>query len=361
MFNTLKKVTVQMIAGANIATCIVMFLVGFSDYINPATHPYLACIGLSFPLFLIINFLFVIFWMIFHPGKLWIPMLGYLVCIVSIRTYFPINWRSDPPKSAIKILSYNVLSFAPLTVDGDGHYPILEYIKHSDADIVCLQEAAMLEVKKNIVDSVLNKYKYNDTILILNKGCYNELAIYSRFPILSREKIKYLSTGNGSVAYKLNINGDTVVVINNHLESNKLSLHDRAQYKNMIRGIEKRDTVKVESRKLIEKLGEAVKIRCLQADAVGAYIRKHQQYSIILCGDFNDNPISYTHRIIAKDLKDCYVRSGSGPGLSYNQNGFNVRIDNILCSSDWKSYNCRVDSKIDASDHYPIFCWLKKR
>lgn|SRR5574344_423282 len=361
MLKALKKVTVQMIAGANIATCIVMFLVGFSDYINPATHPFLACIGLTFPIFLIINFLFIIFWLIFHPGKIWIPLLGYLISIVPIRTYFPINWRSEAPDGSIKVLSYNVLAFAPLTVDEEGHYPILEYIKHSDADIVCLQEAAMVNVKKETVDSVLSRYGYQDTVLIIGKESYNELAIYSRFPILSRERIKYYSPGNGSMAYKLNIHGDTVIVINNHLESNKLTLHDRAQYQDMLKGMEKRDTVKVQSRKLIEKLGDAVHLRCKQADAVASYIHKHRRYSIILCGDFNDNPISYAHRVIAKELNDCYVRSGNGPGLSYNQKGFNVRIDNIMCSPDWKSYNCRVDSKIDASDHYPIFCWIKKR
>src|SRR5574344_434530 len=314
MFGVLKKITIQMMVGANISTIIVMLLVGFSDYINPATHPLLACIGLTFPIFLAINFLFFIFWLIFYSKKAWLPLLGYLVCIVPLRTYFPINFRLEPPDGTIKVLSYNVLGFAPTETDEDGNNSILEYIKNSDADIVCLQEAVMYDVKKEVVDSVLSKYQYRDTVL----------------------------------------------VINNHLESNKLTLHDKSQYKRMFKNI-KRDTVEVESKKLIVKLGEALQLRCKQADAVAAYIRKHKGKSIILCGDFNDNPISYTHRVVAKDLNDCYVRSGFGPGLSYNQKGFNVRIDNIMCSNDWKSFNCRVDNNIDASDHYPIYCWLKKR
>ncbi|MGN1264170.1 MAG: AP endonuclease, partial [Prevotella sp.] len=55
------------------------------------------------------------------------------------------------------------------------------------------------------------------------------------------------------------------------------------------------------------------------------------------------------------------VATGRGIGLSYNQQGFYVRIDNIMCNDGFTPYNCKVDNKIDASDHYPIFCWLKKR
>lgn len=31
----------------------------------------------------------------------------------------------------------------------------------------------------------------------------------------------------------------------------------------------------------------------------------------------------------------------------------------MMCSGDFRPYNCKVDNKIDASDHYPIFCWFK--
>lgn len=358
MLKVLKKITIQLIAGANIATVIIMFLIGFSDYISPASHPYLSNIGLAFPVFLIINFVFLIFWILFYIKGIWIPILGYLLCIVPIRIYFPINIQGKTPEGCIKILSYNVFSFAPNSIDDSGNYPIIEYIKHSNADIVCLQEANDGSVKKDYVDSILEKYKYKDTTQVGYH--HNVLAIYSRFPILSKEKIAMKSENNGSVAYKLKINGDTVIVINNHLESNQLTERDKASYKRMFKKFE-HDTVKVESKRLIEKLGDASKIRCHQADAVANYIKEHEDKDIILCGDFNDNPISYTRRVIASTLNDCYVSSGNGIGLSYNQRGFYVRIDNIMASSGWKAYNCRVDNKIDASDHYPIYCSLKKK
>ena len=55
------------------------------------------------------------------------------------------------------------------------------------------------------------------------------------------------------------------------------------------------------------------------------------------------------------------MASANGPGISYHLSGFFVRIDNILCSDDWKPYACKVDNSIQSSDHYPIVCWLKKQ
>ena len=77
---------------------------------------------------------------------------------------------------------------------------------------------------------------------------------------------------------------------------------------------------------------------------------------LIVCGDFNTSPISYAHRVIGRGLDDAFVESGFGMGISYHRNGFYFRIDHILTSPDLKAYRCTVDSRIDNSDHYPIWC-----
>jgi endonuclease/exonuclease/phosphatase (EEP) superfamily protein YafD len=80
-----------------------------------------------------------------------------------------------------------------------------------------------------------------------------------------------------------------------------------------------------------------------------------------VCGDFNDTPISYARRTIAQGLTDCFQTTGRGLGLSYNQKGFYFRIDHVLCSPDLQPFNCQVDDEMDASDHYPVVCYLKMR
>ena len=129
----------------------------------------------------------------------------------------------------------------------------------------------------------------------------------------------------------------------------------------MLKGNLESHTVKTESKRLIDQLGESARTRAPQAQAVARYIRKHAYQSIICMGDFNDSPLSYAHHTIDKELTDCYVASGNGPGISYHLSGFYVRIDNIFCSDDWEPYGCTVDRSIKASDHYPIMGWLKKK
>ena len=79
---------------------------------------------------------------------------------------------------------------------------------------------------------------------------------------------------------------------------------------------------------------------------------------LIIMGDFNDTPISYAHRTIQGDLVDAFAESGRGMGVTYNQNFFWFRIDNILHSPNMTAFNCSVD-KVSYSDHYPLWCYLR--
>ena len=74
------------------------------------------------------------------------------------------------------------------------------------------------EIGQARVDAVLDKlYPYKDTLKVSpTSDC---IAIYSRFPILSHERIVYPSRGNLSGAFELKIGRDTVIVVNNHLET----------------------------------------------------------------------------------------------------------------------------------------------
>lgn len=360
IFKQLRQFSIRMIAGANIATIIILFLIGFSDHLHPERFAMLSNVGLLFPVFLFINLGFLIFWLIFKVRYALIPFMGFIICYVPVREYIPFNIPQEAPEGSIKILSYNTWAFAEGEMGEDGINPIVKYIKEQNADIVCLQEAGHNGDVENQLDSLLYPmYAYRDTTW--HSGGGDVIGILSKYPILSKERIPYESAGNLSVAYQLEINHEKVLLINNHLETTGLTLEERAQFKQLIKGKLETDTAEITSKLLVVKLGEATRKRASQAEAVANYIRQHRDMSIILCGDFNDGPISYTHRTIADGLTDCYVASGNGPGISYHHAGFFVRIDNMMCSDDWEPYECKIDRKISSSDHYPIVCYLKKR
>lgn len=345
-----------MVAGANIATIVVMFAIGFSDHIDPIAHPLLSTAGLAFPIMLIVNVLFLFFWLVFCRRMAFIPLVGFVMCYIPVRKYIPFNAPHDTPIGCIKVLSYNVHGYTYSFGDDNAFERIISYIQKSNADILCIQEDLGDWLKpQSRLDSI---YPYHDKTIVGSQKM-NALGIYTRFPILRTEQISYESLRNGSMAYWLDINGKTVIVINNHFESNRLTIDDKERYKELIKGHLEKDTAKVETRYFADKLADATARRAPQADAVARFIKSHADTPIIVCGDFNDSPISYTHRTVCKELTDCYIATANGPGLSYNQKGFNVRIDNILCSDHFTPYNCRVDNKIHASDHYPIYCWLK--
>ena len=362
MIKQLKSFTINLGAGANIATVILMLCAGFSDRINPSEFPMLSCLNLAFPVFLVVNLLFLFFWLTFKWRKVWIPIVGYALAYLPITLYMPLNMHQEVADGSIKIVSYNVCQYGGNFKYKEGFDTVYNYLKRQAADIVCLQEDA--DTWRRFVFQRYKKiYPYNDTTVFRDNALgMNAVGIHTRFPIIRKERIAYESEANGSVAYYLKLdNGDTLLVINNHLEGTHLSKEDRANYTRMIKGKMERDTVREESMLLLEKLARSASKRAPEADIVHRYIESHRQYPIIVCGDFNDSPISYSRRTIAQGLQDCFVESGKGIGLSYNQKGFFVRIDHILCSEYFEPQKCEIDSKMDASDHYPMLCWVKMR
>lgn len=362
MIKQLKKWTVQMVTGANVATVIVMLLVGFSDRINPADHPLVSTLGMAFPILLVINMAFLLFWLIFKWSRAWIPVVGYIFAYVPISIYMPINASASPPEGALKLVTYNVCCYGGNFKYEQGFEKVRDYLIDEKADIVCLQEDNDTWRRYCFKNYEERGLTYNDTIVLCNDATrFNCLGIHTRFPIIRRERIDYpTASNNGSAAWWLQVDKDTVIVVNNHFESCHLNQEDRAQYRQLLKGEMARDSVRAESQLLMVKLAEANAKRSRQIVAVCEYVDQYLgRYPVIVCGDFNDNPISFSRHMMGKYLHDCFVETGRGIGLSYNQRAFSFRIDHVFCSSDITPYECFVDSKMDASDHYPVVCWLK--
>lgn len=363
MIKQLKRFTVNMVAGANVATVVLMLLVGFADHLDPLQYPVLSTLGIVFPFLLVANLLFLFFWLTFKWRKAWIPLAGYALAYVPIHIYLPLSAYSDVDgEGVVKLLSYNVEGFsgAPRYDRKEGSERLVQYIRDAGADIVCLQEAH--DGGHGVIERLDSIYAHRDSLSFGANSMKTSLALFSRYPILRHERIDYPTVrNNGSVAWYLLVGSDTVLVVNNHLESNRIPKKERDRYKSLLKGEMDEDTAKAESRHLLSLLSKATAHRAPQAVAIHQYVESHRQYPILLCGDFNDQPLSFSRRVIAQGLTDCFVAAGRGVGMSYNQKGFFFRIDHVMCSSHFQPLKCVVDDKIDASDHYPVLCWLKMR
>jgi endonuclease/exonuclease/phosphatase family metal-dependent hydrolase len=81
-------------------------------------------------------------------------------------------------------------------------------------------------------------------------------------------------------------------------------------------------------------------------------------YPIILCGDFNDTPASYSYNLLCKNLKDAFIERGTGFGKTYAGKFPQFRIDYILHSKELRCTDY-IRSDETFTDHYPITAYLK--
>ncbi|GHT76168.1 endonuclease [Bacteroidia bacterium] len=278
-----------------------------------------------------------------------------LICSGSIHTYFPWHSRTkNLPEGCLKILTYNTMHMGNhLKHTPKDPNPILEYIIEQDPDILCLQEyAAEGDLPESKIRNILKSLPHTYT-------CMHGLALFSKFPILSAQKIPLESEYNGAMIAELNVNGNRLTLINCHLESNKISADERAEYYGLTKDWNK-DKLESFTYRMYQRLSPAFQLRAKQAIDLRKLIRENKNPYLIVCGDFNDTPISYARRTIKGDLTDAFVESGSGMGITFNRNRFLFRIDHIFHSKNMKAYNCTI-GRLKTSDHYPVWTYLELR
>ena len=356
----LKKIPLFILAAVNLLLIAAMLFCAYTSCLPPQDEPQWSYFGLLFPVFLVANVVFVLFWLIVKWKWAVLPVAGLVLCASSVRAYFPVNIPHEPPEGSIKVLSYNVMSFAgERKKDNSANWeenPILKYLLESGADIICLQEANKAFVDRAL-DSITHYYPYHYRELKAD----NYMVCFSKYPIDSAEEIKYPTKSNYTFAYRICVEKDTLLVIHNHLESYRLTSADKDDYKSIIKNYKHPEANDSETKYqgLTEKISTHDSIRGLQVDSVMAYLEANQGKHILLCGDLNATPVSYIHHRLTSQLDDAYTRSGNGPGISYHRYGMYFRLDHIMVSPNIKAYGAKVDSSIKDSDHYPIYCFIK--
>lgn len=353
MITLFKRFSISIFLGANLCTILLLWLCVGLTFISPSLIPRLSILTLAFPIFLFVDVLFIVFWLLFHARLVWVPILGALVVGGYILDYCPLHFGTNnydeegASDSTITVISYNV---GYITTD-EQRSELLRFLKTTDADIVCLQEISnsFFTDRKDWLDSISYRHLQSGTE-----------AILSRLPLLSDTlHIEYPTRSNHSIACWIDCDGDSLLLVNNHLESNQLSTEEKEEYTNAIIDPH-RQTIKSSSRKLMSKLSEAAAYRGAQTDSICSLIKCNADHAAIVCGDLNETPISYTYQRLADCLTSAYREAGNGPGFTYSQRSFPVRIDHIFFSSHWTCESCCINRTISSSDHYPLIVRLRK-
>ena len=282
--------------------------------------------------------------------------------VITINKPFQSQRSIINSQQPIKVLTFNTHIFN--NHKDNSFEKFSEFIKECDADIVCLQEfgyyhrygASKQEILK-FFDSI---YPYRHLwFKNQNKWGENGLATFSRYPIIKKKKIEYQSADNISIYSDIVIDEDTIRIINNHLESNKLNQEDRKIAKKIMANGNSRQEKIDAGLKVGSRLVAGAKNRVQQVDAVRNAIENTKHETIVL-GDFNDVPLSYTYNKICGDLQDAYALGGNwGYHWTYNKSAMLFAIDHILVDEDFEVVNSKVHREMKISDHYPLSCTIQ--
>ena len=363
----IRKLIKLLFITISILSIILLLLSPLAWYVSPYRTAIFSFIGLAFPVILTSNVLCLILWLVLKKRKAALIIgIALILCYKPITILFPLNFNTQRvPEKSLKVLTYNVMGFMRESKKESAH-PLLEYIAKTDADIVCLQEYMISKTGKSLltqrdVNKILKNYPYRSITGLEYSGKYHTygLACFSKYPITNTHEFTFKSSYNGAAIYTLDVNGETYLVSNNHLESNKISSSDKKLYSNFLTTRDYPTAVEVGSN-IKRRMGRGYTKRGSQAQQVSDYINEQEYDKLIVCGDFNDMPISYAYKRMKGNLADSYASTGFGPGITYHEHLFLFRIDYILHSKNLKAYKTTVD-RVNFSDHYPVLTYLAEQ
>jgi endonuclease/exonuclease/phosphatase family metal-dependent hydrolase len=353
--------------------CLIGLLFAYlTPFVHPNTFKLLPFFGLAYPIILVFTLLFLVIWIAVRSRM---SILILFVLLIGGKLHFRMialgSEPDDQPAATeqLHVLSYNVRLFdlytstnADRTVNRDK---IFTYLKEVNPDILCFQEfyhqdkPTKFTTRDSIID-FLEIRDYHERYAHKYRGRQNfGIAILSKYPIISKGDVIFEAQSNNDFNYcvfaDIVKNEDTFRVYNVHLQSIRLQNDEYALFD----GEKPKAELKSTTRLLIDKLLIAYPKRAQQARRVMEHILT-SPYPTIVCGDFNDTPMSYTYHQFNKKLIDSYRNTSKGIGATYAGRVPAGRIDYIFHSKDLQSAGFSIQQET-YSDHRAIHTRIYKR
>ena len=352
----MKRFFKSIVVFLNLIVAAALLIIYVSVIVSPQDSWAPALLGLAYPYILFINIIFVLYWLFSSPKWSLLSLIIILIGFNHLQNYFQFADKETDQKGIV-VCSYNVkaLSAKGYKEIKQNAQTILDHVKAKDPDIVCFQEMSFISregftwFKKNFDLEGLPKYA--------DANRSHGPVTFTNFPIIHKDEIHFDKTSNMIILTDVVTPTDTIRIFNCHLESYRFTPTDINSLDSI--SIEKQSENLKEVRLFGSKLKKAFIKRAEQAEELRKQI-DNSPYPVIVCGDFNDTPVSYAYHTVRGDLKDAFVESGAGIGNTYLGRLPSFRIDYIMHSSIFDGYNFKIDH-VDYSDHYPVSCTLIRK
>lgn len=362
-----------------ISTVAALALLGslVSQILRPSFNHLIAFCGLFFSYILLVNAFLVIVWIFVDYRLSLIPLIPILLNVNNIDRNFQLRAQDKPETCAncVKVMSYNARVFGIYDANDDvkkrkaNKKAVLDFFSKECPDILCIQEYFFDKTGKldfNTTQGILNAMELPDSernyrLYLSNSSGPHRfgLAVFSRYRIVNSGIVETNdSTQNKAMFVDIRYNGDTLRVYNVHLQSMSLGSEDYATSEAVLHTDMSDPEIEAKTARLYHKIANAYDHRQKQAKAVRAHIDSCE-HPIIICGDFNDSPTSYSAHKIGHGFKDSFRSSGKGLGATFYGEPFPpYRIDYIFHSRQYNDFGHTVCTELNTSDHKPIYTYI---
>jgi endonuclease/exonuclease/phosphatase family metal-dependent hydrolase len=369
---SLRKFTKRFLILLNILAGVLFLLSCCNAFLHPDKWWLIALLAFFFPLFLILMLIFLIFWAFVSPRYLVISMICLLIGWKNIHAFFGFSLSghdfTKKDSASIRIMTWNVRSWDEFTTKkiGASHHrlPMLELVGKQDADILCFQEFyEPADAAKSNIRFIQQQLQFPYFFFSKNFHYHTNkyetgVIIFSKYPIVDSSRAYFnsdiIQKTESLIAADINVNGKIIRVYTTHLQS---VLFKQKDFRNVeiVRNAE--DSILQASRSLAKKLKDALGLRGYQADTVRRKLDA-SPYPLIICGDFNDVPNSYTYFHIRGNLQDAFNAKNFGIGRTYIYISPTLRIDYIFPSNDFLIVQS-MKLKSPYSDHNAVLTDLQ--
>ena len=359
----LRKVLYKILLAANALFAFTLLMSYLAVHISPEDFVLPAFFGLAYPYLLLINIILAIIWAMLLRYEALISVVVIAIGFNHFSNYLKLSKPAGDKTNTFKVLSYNVrlFNYFENKNNANSEKRVLEFLKAQKTDILCMQEFFVLgnpAQKETAVKTALGgKYYSHMKVLGSGKNRFYGIATFSKYQIIRKGEIIHPGSSSLSIYTDVLIQKDTFRIYNNHLQSFRLKRMERSFIEEMSASGDKETMDEVKS--ISASLKKGFIRRALQAQVVKDHINR-SPFPVIVAGDFNDTPVSYSYRKIRKGLIDSFVNSGYGAGFTYKGNYPPNRIDYILYD------NALINSyfeiiRVKYSDHYPIIAYFRKK
>ncbi len=357
----LKRLSRNILLAVNFVLVAALLIAYISVYINPSVTAIPALFGLAFPYIIAVNIAMVLFWVAFRKWYALISVIAIAIGFGYIHNFIRFTNHGEETHHDLKVMSYNVRLFNLYEeTEKDSHRKMLQLLRKEDPGILCIQEYFVkgdpAAGEQKLREGIGGKLQMHVKLVKSGPVSYYGIATITRYPVINRGDIVHPGSSSLTIFTDIVVDADTFRIYNNHLQSfrlsriegtllNEIAGEDQAHSVNKITGV-------------FKSLTRGFSSRAAQVDRVSKHVET-SPYPVIVAGDFNDTPISYTYRRMRHGLKDAFVEAGYGAGFTYRGKYPPNRIDYIL-------YNQELDCtdfdivKVRYSDHYPVIAYFRR-